>query len=544
MRKSPVFSVVVVLTFALGIGANSAVFSVIDAVLLRPLPYPQGDQLMLMQQYNPKQKSPQTFVAPVRLEDWNRMNSTFQSISGYYTEDDSETSGPLPEKLTRALVAPRFLQVLGVSPAVGHDFTPDEERFGGPEAILISYSLWSRRFAEDANVLGKRLRFNHYSYTIVGVMPAAFAFPARDVDVWSPSPVDAPYAQGRENTWYTLVGRLKPKVSAQQAQANIASVQAELGRQFPKTDADLAVNLLLLKDDTVDNSRRSLWILFGSVTLLLLIACTNIAALLLARMTERKHEVSVRFSLGASRRAVMAQLLTEVFLLASIGSLVGLGLASGAAKLMRTLTPNLPRVEEITLDWRIVGYSLACALAVTFLCGMLPAVRGTRRGIAAALASSGKAQVSGRNSVQWALVGIQVALAVTLLVGAGLLQRSLAELARVSPGFDPNHVLALNVSVSYGETADMKVLAQRTNRMLDAFRAVPGVEAAAAVSSLPGIPGQQQTELKIVEGEQDPNRKIIADSRFVSYWLFLRHAYPGTRRRAMSGTTKFNGSHC
>ena len=520
IRKSPSFSATVILTLALGIGANSAVFSAIDAILLRPLPFPLGDQLMLLRQYNPKQKSPQTFVAPVRLEDWNRMTSAFQAISGYYTEDDSETSGALPEKLTHAFVAPRFLQVLGVSPALGRDFKPDEERFGGPPAVLISYRLWQRRFGGDPNAVGKTLRFDKYSQQIVGVMPAAFAFPDRSVDLWSPVPVDAPYAQSRENAWYTVIGRLKPGVGLNEARADISHVQAQLGEQFPKTDANLVVGVLPLKDNIVDSSRRSLWVLFGSVTLLLLIACTNIAALLLSRMTQREHEISVRFSLGASRRTVIAQLLTEVFLLALVGCVAGLGLATEAAKMFRTFTPDLPRVEEITLDWRFLCYCLGCALAVTFACGMLPAIRGTRRGIAGSLSRSSKTQVSMRNPVQWALVGIQVALAVTLLVGAGLLQRSLAELARVSPGFDPSHVLTLQISFSYGETADLKALARRTNRILDALRAVPGLDDAAYASSLPGIPGQRQIELKVVEGQQDPDRKIIADGRFVSKGYF------------------------
>src|SRR5882762_6641868 len=237
IRKSPVFSAVVILTLALGIGANSAVFSAIDAVLLKPLPFPHGDELMLLRQYNPKEKSPQTFVAPVRLEDWNRMNSTFQSISGYYLEDDSEISGVLPEKLAHAMVAPRFLQVLGVSPVLGRDFAPEEERFGGPRAVLISYRLWQRRFGGDPNVLGKSLRFDKYSLPIVGVAPAAFAFPDRSIDMWSPVPLDAPYAQSRENTWYTVIGRLKPAVDVEKARADISRVQAQLGEQFPKTDA-------------------------------------------------------------------------------------------------------------------------------------------------------------------------------------------------------------------------------------------------------------------------------------------------------------------
>lgn len=520
IRKSPSFSLTVMLTLALGIGANSAVFSAIDAILLRPLPFPDGDRLMLLRQYNLKQKSPNTLAAPLRVEDWNRMSSTFQAVSGYYAEDDSETSGALPEKLSQAFVAPRFLEVLGVSPLLGRDFKPEEERFGGASVALISYRLWQRRFGGNPDALGKTLRFDKFSLLIVGVMPGSFAFPDHSVDVWVPVPLDAPYSQSRDSTWFTVISRLKPGVGIEKARADISHVQAQLGKQFPETDGNLEVTVLPLKDNIVDGSRRSLWVLFGSVTLLLLIACTNIAALLLARMTDREHEISVRFSLGASRRAVIVQLLTEVFLLAFAGALAGLWLATEAAKLFRRFTPDLPRVQEIALDWRIVCYCLACALAVTFACGLLPAVRGTRRSLAGSLAGSSRTQVSKRNPAQWALVGIQVALAVILLAAAGLLQRSLAELARVSPGFDPSHVLTLQVSMSYGETADLKAVAQRTNRMLDAFRAVPGVDDAAYASSLPGIPGQREIELKVVEGEQDPNHKIIADSRFVSKGYF------------------------
>jgi predicted permease len=315
-------------------------------------------------------------------------------------------------------------------------------------------------------------------------------------------------------------------VKLEAASADLARVQAQLGRQYPKTDANLAIKLILAKEVIVGASRRSLWILFGSVTLLLLIACTNIAALLLARMTEREHEISVRFSLGASRGAVIGQLLTEIFVLALFGSFLGLGLAAGAATLFRTFTPDLPRVDEITLDWRIVCYSLVCALAVTFLCGILPALRGTRGRIAGSLAKGSRTQVSGHNPVQWVLVGVQVALAVTLLIGAGLLQRSLQELARVSPGFDPSHVLTLQISESYGETADMKALTQRSKHILETLQSIPGVEAAANVSTLPGAQVQQQTELRILEGEQDPTRKIVADSRFVSPGYFAAMRIP------------------
>lgn len=352
LAKTPAFTMTVTLTLALGIGANSAVFSAIYAVLLRPLPFPNADELVKLAQSQPK--IPQAGVAPVRLEEWNSLNSTFQAITGYYTEDTSETSGELPEKLKRARVAPRFLQVLGISPPLGRDFTFQEERFGGPDAVLISYRLWQRRFAGDPNAIGKTLRFGTSAYSIVGIMPASFQFPDRDVDVWWPLPPDAPYAQNREAAFFTAIGRLKPAVMLAQARDNLAAVQANLGRQYPKTDAMKSVSIEPLKEATVGGVRKSLWLLFASVSLLLLIACTNIAALLLSRAALRQHETSVRFSLGASRASVAAQLFTEVLILAMAGALTGLLLAAGASYVFRALAKDLPRIEEIGLNGTIV----------------------------------------------------------------------------------------------------------------------------------------------------------------------------------------------
>jgi hypothetical protein len=270
LSKTPTFTATVILTLALGIGANTAVFSAINAILLRPLSFPNGDQLMSVAQYNPKGKNPETPVAPVRLEDWNRMNSTFQAITGYYTEDVSETSGPLPEKFTKAWVTPRFFQVWGVSPALGRGFAPDEGRYPGPNAVIISDRFWRRRFGRDPSALSKQLRLEGSSYTIVGIMPASFLFPIRDVDLWSPSPVNFSLAQtNRELTWYTCVGRLKPGISATQARADLATVQSQLGKEYPRTDLDLTVRIEPLKEVKVGGIRRSLWILFGSVSLLL-----------------------------------------------------------------------------------------------------------------------------------------------------------------------------------------------------------------------------------------------------------------------------------
>ncbi|HLH44109.1 MAG TPA: ABC transporter permease [Bryobacteraceae bacterium] len=514
LARTPAFAAVAIATLALGIGANSAVFSAIDAVLLKPLPFPDGDRLMRLQQVHPR--NPNTFVAPVRLTDWSRLNSTFRSISGFYTQDGSETSGELPEKLRQAFVAPRFLEVWGISPKLGRDFRPDEERFGGPNAVLISERLWRRRFNADPNILGRQLRLSTFTYSIVGVLPASFAFSDPDVDLWSPNPMDAPYAQDRAETWFNVIGRLKPGITLEQARANLITVQANLGAQFPKTDADLTVNIQPLKEVRIGGVQSSLWILFGSVSLLLLIACANIAALLLARATARRQEISVRFSLGATRAAVVRVVLAEAFVLAFGGGLLGLALAAGAIRALRILAANLPRVSEIGLDWRVALYTLGCSMATTLLCGLLPAMLATAGDVLATLAHSSRTQVAGRRPLQYALVGIQVALAVTLLAGAGLLLRSFQELGRVSPGFESSHVLTLQISSSWGETADMQALGKRTERILDWLASTPGVEGAAMSMSLPGVPEKYQVEMQLAEGRAETEPKLIAESRAVS----------------------------
>jgi putative ABC transport system permease protein len=526
IRKSPTFSITIILTLALAIGANSAVFSAIDAILLKPLPFPDADQLMRVDQYNPKTSSPLHLVAPVRLEDWNRLNSTFQALTGYYTEDVSESTGSLPERLTRAWVSPRFFQVWALYPVVGRVFTPDEEAFNGPAAVLISDRFWRRRFNADPNIVGRNLRLDGHLTSVVGVMPPSFLFPDREADLWCPIPAGVSYGPPRKNNWFTVIGRLKPGVSVTQARANLATVQTQLGRQFPETDAELSVGIEPLKETAIAGSRRSLWLLFGSVTLLLFIASSNIAALLLSRSAQRRHEISVRFSLGAPRSALIAQLLTETFLLALIGSGLGLFLAAVAADVFRSLAAQLPRVDEIHLDARIVLYSLACSVVVTLLCGLIPAVRGTRRSLSVSLAQSSRSQVSGRNPLQWLLVGIQVALAVTLLAGAGLLLRSFNELGRVSRGFDSSHILTFELSMNFGETGDLKKLRHFTDGILETLRATPGIDAAAISVGAPGVPFKYQTELQLLEGRAATEPKLIAENRFVSAGYFAAMRIP------------------
>ena len=526
LRRDKGFACVAIVVLALGIGANSAVFSAIDAIVLRPLEFPHGDELVEMHEYYQRDKAPETDVATVRLEDWNRMNATFQGITGYYTEDESYESGALPEKVTEALVAQRFFEVWGVAPELGRVFSAEEEHWGGPSAALISDRFWRTHLNADPKVLEKRLKLGQFSYTIVGVMPASFLFPEQDVDVWTPSAVDAPFAQARNETWFIAIGRLKPGVTVAQARADMDAVQAQLGKQFPKTDANMTVEINPLKQVVLGGAEGSLWLVYGSVSLLLVIACMNLAALLLARTTDREHEIAVRFSLGASRRAIVMQLLSEVFVLAIAGAALGLLIAAGASHIFLMLSKNLPRASEITLNWRVVGYSLGCAVAVTLFCGLVPALRSTRRELANSLAQGNRTQVSARSPLQWVLVSVQVAFAATLLIGAGLLLRSFEKLGRVEPGFDPSHVLTLRVSASWGETTDMKAMTQHVERRLNAIRQIPGVEAAATSLFLPGVPTLFRNEVKIDEGPQDASNRIVAEGRFVSSGYFATMGIP------------------
>jgi predicted permease len=525
LLRAPGFTLTVIATLALGIGANTAVFSALDAVLLRPLPFPHADRLVRLVQT--QETSSESGIAPVRLEEWNRQNSSLSAISGYFIEDVSETSGDLPEKIRRAIVAPRMLDVWGVSPAQGRGFSDEEYRFGGPPAALISDRYWRSRLGSSPDVLRRSVRIGTVSVAIVGVMPASFRFPDREVDLWSPSAVDAPYAQSRQSTWYRGIGRLRAGVTLDQARADLAAVQARLAEQFPDPDRKIGVQLTSLKQEAVGGVGQSLWLLFGSVSVLLLIACTNIAALFLARGASRRQEIALRLSLGASRSAVAGLVLGETLLLALLGGGLGLLVAGFATAGLRSLGTELPRVDEIVVDARILVYCSASTLGVALLCGLLPAIRATRERAGVASGESRRTQVSGRQSLQWGLVGAQVALSVTLLAGAALLVRSFQELARVDPGFERSRVLSFRMSGNWAETADYPGLVARVDRAIDTLRALPGVEAAATTGwVLPGVPTEYESSFGLVEARSDADRRIVAELRVVSPEYFATMRIP------------------
>jgi predicted permease len=518
LARSPVFTLIVVLTLGIGIGANGAVFSVVDNVLLQPLPFPDADRLVRLGEI--RVGAGVTSIAPVRLQDWTRMSSTFEAISGYFTSDAIDTTGDLPERLRQATVAPRFLDVWGVPPALGRGFADEEHRFGNTNVVLLSDRLWRARGA-DPTVPGRTIRSAGATVSIAGIMPS-FQFPDRNVDVWAPFPVDAPFTQAREPAWLTGIGRLKAGVTLAEARADLAAVQSRLAEQYGGIDGEIGVHVESLKENIVGSARGSLWLLFGAVSVLLFVSCTNIAALLLSRATRREHEIAVRYSLGASRAAVVAQLLTEAAILGFAGALASLPVVVLASKAFFFLAPDLPRVDEIEIDARLLLYLTVSAIVVASLCGLVPAVRSARG--TDSIGSSARAPVSPRHSLQWSLVGVQVALSVTLLAGAGLLLRSAEALSRVNAGFDPTRVLTFGVTGRFGEPGGYDGLVQRVNRTLDELEGLPGIESATTASALPGVPGQKQEEFELAEGRAAAEPALIAVSRIVSpsYFETLR----------------------
>ena len=534
LSKAPGFTITVVLTLAAVIGANSTVFSAVDAVLLRPLPYPESERLVQLLELDPAAGFARS-TSPARLEDWHESNETFDAISGYNVETVAELSGELPEQLTWSRVAPRFLEVMGVEPILGRGFTADEAVFGSPRVALISERFWRRRFDSDPSAIGSALRFDNDSYTIVGVMPDGFAFPTPDVDVWYQFQVaGAPYAELRTLNWLIPVGRLRSGVTIDEARADMATVQADLGRAYPDTDADLSVQIDSLNELAVGaDVGQLLWLLFGAVTVLLLIACSNIAALLLSRAVRGQQEIAVRASLGASWRSIVALRLTESFVLSAAGGIVGLALAAGGIAGFKVLAVDMPRAAEIGFDFRLAVYAFALSAVVTLLCGLLPVAALRRQNAGLALAQAGRSQLTARHRVHWGLVGLQIALAVTLLSGAGLLVRSFQALAHVEPGFDSRGVVALNISMSWAEALpgndpvdDRIALSHWSERMLEVLEAIPGVESAAFSPMLPGWGSERLQAVELVGKQADEEPEILVDSKNVSPSYFATLKIP------------------
>jgi putative ABC transport system permease protein len=487
LRKNAGFTAIAVLTLALGIGANTAIFSVIHAVLLRPLPYNNPDRIVMLVESNPGKGFPRFSVSPPNYVDWRKESSAFQSMASSVLGDFTYTGGPEPERLTGANVAATFFSVMGAEPALGRTFLPEDDVVGKASVVVLSYGLWTRHFGSDPQVLGKSLTINGRPYRVIGVMQNGFQYP-RGAALWVPSEFDedslGPGARGAH--YLRVLARLKPGVSIDQAQVEMSSLSTRLEQQYPKTNAGWTSRVISLNEITVGDIRPTLLVLFGAVGFLLLIACANVANLLLARAAGRQREIAVRFSLGASRMRIARQLLTESILLSVIATAAGLLLAEWAVRALRTLPPsNLPRAASIGLDLPVLAFAAGVAIFTGLLFGVAPALQVTRSAPSETLKEGGRTSSAGRQGVRSALVVLETTLALMLLIGSGLLLKSFVRLQTIDPGFQYKNVLTASVGLPASKYSTDVQKVQFVDQLLERLQSVQGVKEVAAASGNP-----------------------------------------------------------
>jgi predicted permease len=484
LRRNPGFAVVAVATLALGIGANSAIFSVVQAVLLRPLPYHEPERLVTVLQDG---RGP---VSPANLLDLRAQNSVFEQLGAAQAWQATLTGAGPPEAVKALQLTANLFSVLGVPAARGRTFVAGDEAPGAARVVVIGHQLWQRRFGGDPGLLGRALVINGESHTVVGIMPPSFQFAPfwiMQTELWVPLDLQSRRAD-RSGASLRLFARRPPAVTLAQAQAQIDTLTRRLAQQFPEDNTGLRLQVVPLHDRAVGQIRRALLVLLGCVSLVLLIACANVANLTLARASARRQEIAVRASLGASRARLVRQLLTESVVLALAGGALGLLLAASGVDLLMALAPaGLPGVHTIALDGPVLGFTLAVALGTGLVFGLAPALTLTRADPGAGLRDGGRGATDGarRNRLRSLLVVSEVALALVLLVGAGLLLRSFQRLIALDPGFDPRHVLSAVIPLvdpRYQEPARRAAFYQD---LVGRVRALPGVEAAGAINHLP-----------------------------------------------------------
>jgi predicted permease len=480
LARRPGFALAAIFILAAGIAATTSVFSVVDATVLEPLAYPQPDRLVSVLEANSAKSEAAGLIAPERLEDWNRLNRTFTSLSGWYSENVTETSGDAPERLAGLRVTPRFFTVYGVPAVVGRTFTSDEEASGGPAAVVISDRLWTRRFHRRADITNQHLELKQQSYAIVGVMPPSFG--DKSVDLWLAAQFTPQMMQQRDARFLSGVGRLAPGVSIAQGQRDLARVQTALGVQFPATDKGWSAQVRDLKTAELGDAREPLVFILASVGLLLLIALANTAGLMLTQLQRRESELAIRGFLGASRVQIVTGVVREVLILAAVAIAAAVAVDVALLGASSALLGTLPRVTHLSIDWRALAVASACGMGAALACGAWPAWRATRAAAAAGLARAGRGQSSDSRS-QRALVAAQIAIATLLLCSTSLLLRSYYNIVHVDPGFEPAHAITFHVGAAWEEDRD-SVKRMQLN-LVSALAGMPGVTAVGFSNFLP-----------------------------------------------------------
>jgi putative ABC transport system permease protein len=526
--KSPLFTCVAVVALALGIGANSAVFSVVNAVLLRPLQFKDPEQLAMLWGKFDKEGIPRNWISQPELFDLREQCQSYEDLAAYTTGGANLTGSGEPVRVSSAIVSPGFFQILGLQPAIGRTFVPEEEQPANSKVAVLGYGLWQSRFGGNPDVTSQTVQLNGETYAILGVMPAGFDFPEKS-ELWVPLALDRANLQSRGSHYLQLIGRRKPGVSLEQAQSELNIVAQTLQQQYQQNypaDTGFGLFLVPMHQQVVGEVRPALVVLLAAVGLVLLIACANVANLLLARATIREREVAVRTALGATRWRIVRQLLTESTLLALTGGAIGLLLAFICVKLFVAFGPrDIPRLEEISLDQRVIFFSLGLSVLTGLVFGLAPAFHLAKADLHESLKEGGRAVIgSGHQRLRKILVVSEVAVALVLLAGAGLMLKSFRRVLEVDPGFRTENVLTMRLALPQTRYRENKDIIRFYKELLDRIAVLPGVATAGAVSHLP------------LSGAYTSGTTIVEDSSGTATQLIQGYPYIEADRRVVSPT--------
>src|SRR5262245_5013236 len=507
LLKRPSFTVIAVVTLGLGIGANTAIFSAINALLLKPLPLPEPDRVVAIWDKMPSRGVVHNEVSMANYLDWRAQSQSFEHLGLYRWWSTNLTGVDSPERIQGFLVTANFFEALGMKPLMGRNFTEEENQPGKDQVAIITYSLWQRRFGADPNILNRTISLNSVTRNVIGVMPERFNFP-KGAEVYAPLAITPQMAGQRGFHTYYVIGKLKSGASVQSAQAEIDSIAARLEKEYPNTNTGLGASVYPIVKDTVRQYDTALWIMLGAVGFVLLIACANVANLMLARATGRQKEIALRAALGASRWRIIRQLLTESLLIALLGGALGVLIGFWGIDALRASNPGdaakfAPGWYQLGLNIPVLVFTLGLSLVSGLVFGLAPAWQVSKPNLNDALKEGGRQTGGGSHRLRSLLVVSEIALSLVLLIGAGLLFRSFLALLKTNPGFDPEGVLTMNLNLP---VAKYKAEAQRAafySDLVQRVKTLPGVQAAAVVNYIP-LGGSNSSDSFLIEGMPEP----------------------------------------
>ena len=536
LLKNPGFTAGAVLTLALGIGANTAIFSAVNAVMLRPLPFPEPEQLVGV--WEEPSKGSRKSVSPGVFKDWKNQSRSFEALSVVSPAELNLTGDGQPERISALQVSANYLDVFRIGPVLGRGFLPTDDQPGqNNKVVILTHGLWQRRFGGNPGVIGRQIHLNLESHTIVGVLPTKPALNP-GVELLVPFVLTSePWHQTRENHLFFAVGRLKPGIAVDQAQSELTTIKQRLNPEYPAFKREWGYLLVPLHDQIVGNTRKTLWVLLGAVGCVLLIACANVANLLLARAAARQKEMAVRSALGASRWRVIRQLIAESVLLSTCGGGLGLALATWAMELFTRLSAaTLPRSQEIGLDWRVLSFAVLVSIVTGLIFGLAPALHAARCDVNAGLKEAGRSTMASRSRLRSSLIVSEIALSLVLLAGAGLLLRSLFHLLNVPTGFDSRNALVMDVSLPKEKYPRGDDGARFFHEAVARLEGLPGVEAAGMATTLPLTGPNYGTSITVegIDQPQSPEQGIHTRWDFVAGHYFRAMGIPIIRGRALT----------